>query len=288
MDILTKICVVILLVLVLVSVPVFIAQATVPANYRYLYQQERQRSELNAQQAKNAELMLQRVQQQAQASQGDLNGQIAELQRRLGGVREELADEKLKNAKLQTQLDSLDSRLLVLAKANEQHAARNQSLVQTVESLQDNLDELNRENTRLATSERQLMAENERVEQISKARIEQITDLKETVSRLEQQIETVQSGGTISRGPSTAVGTDVEITGTVSAVEPATSTASVNVGSAQGVAKGMELVIYRGSKFVGYLRIVDVELNQAAGIITNQQAEPRQGDKVATRATLNR
>jgi hypothetical protein len=48
----------------------------------------------------------------------------------------------------------------------------------------------------------------------------------------------------------------------------------------------MQLMIYRGSNFVGYLRIEEVDVNQAAGTVRDNVLDPMRGDRVATPASL--
>ena len=63
--------------------------------------------------------------------------------------------------------------------------------------------------------------------------------------------------------------------------------ASVNLGSEDGVEKDVELVIRRGPKFVGFLRIGEVDVHNSAGIIFGQALDVKPGDRVAPRGTLN-
>ena len=55
---------------------------------------------------------------------------------------------------------------------------------------------------------------------------------------------------------------------------------SINIGSAGGIKPGMRLIIYRENKFVANLRIAEVDINEAVGIISDKKQDPVQGDKV--------
>ena len=59
--------------------------------------------------------------------------------------------------------------------------------------------------------------------------------------------------------------------------------ASINIGSAKGIKKGMRLIVFREDNFVAHLQIELVDLNNAAGVIVNKRLEPRKTDKVKTR-----
>ncbi len=60
--------------------------------------------------------------------------------------------------------------------------------------------------------------------------------------------------------------------------------ATVTVGSADGVSKGMVFVIYRDLDYVADLEIVRVEPNKAAGKILRSRGTPRVGDRIADEA----
>jgi len=88
LNILTKICVVILLVLVLFACPIFITQATVGPNYRHAWEQEQQRSRLLAQSAQAARLRGELLNSQRE----EALRQIARLQQELATARDSATD----------------------------------------------------------------------------------------------------------------------------------------------------------------------------------------------------
>ena len=71
-----------------------------------------------------------------------------------------------------------------------------------------------------------------------------------------------------------------KISGTVTAISD--NLASVNVGSAHGVKKGMKLILFRGDQFVGHLKVEQVRINECAGMVMNKQLDPMQGDRVTS------
>jgi hypothetical protein len=70
-----------------------------------------------------------------------------------------------------------------------------------------------------------------------------------------------------------------EIIGSITAVRG--DLASLSVGSASGVKKGMEFTIYRGGDFVAFLRIANVDVADSTGIIADRTREPKVGDKAS-------
>jgi len=85
-------------------------------------------------------------------------------------------------------------------------------------------------------------------------------------------------------GPATAAGKPEmpapSITGTVDSVRG--DLVGINIGAAKGIKPGMKLIVYRGTNFVAHLRVQEVDVNQAAGVLTDKQLDPMPGDKVTT------
>lgn len=57
----------------------------------------------------------------------------------------------------------------------------------------------------------------------------------------------------------------------------------VNAGRNKGVKKGMRLIVYRDDKFIGYLDIVEVRDEEAAGTMNQRIRDPQVGDSVIDR-----
>lgn len=71
--------------------------------------------------------------------------------------------------------------------------------------------------------------------------------------------------------------------GTITAVNVKDGSASINVGSADGVKKGDVLFIHSGSRFLGRLTIQEVKTNEATGTISDKKGDIAQGDSVTNR-----
>jgi cell shape-determining protein MreC len=134
---------------------------------------------------------------------------------------------------------------------------------------------------RLNSELRDRMAENQRLTAAERVRVERIHELDEQVTELQSQLS--KAGISPGAKPETtvAVGTDARITGEITIVRG--NLASINIGSAHGVVKGMEMTIYRGGQFVGTVRIEDVSVRTSAGVITQKHLTPVRGDKVTNR-----
>lgn len=284
MSILTKISVVLLLVLVLLACPVFITQATQLPAYKDAY--ARQRTEIES--IKQANRHLQLALTQAQEQVGRYADDIRELE----------VAKRLVELTLGTQIDD--------------HVAANLGMSKTLAGLQANLDVLGQNMTKeLARADKladQLNESWKLTDELKKhiidlnatvadkdvamARLEAtVRKLRMDIAQREREIADLvrrwaeRDKPTVAVGPEDGVRPPVPmIRGTITAVDE--DAASINIGSAKGIKKGMKLIVYRdGDGFVSYLQIELVDLNSAAGVVVSKRLglEPRIDDKVKTR-----
>lgn len=291
MDILTKICVVVLVVLILLAVPVFINGAVVGPRYKVWYQQEQTKSKMYAQAAKEAELGCQRVFQELQAEEKRADDIAAERDEKVQELKAQLDAERLNSAELGGKLTSINMQIVDLSASYKQYIERAKLFSERLAAQQKTIDKLTTENMALYNQVKQKTADYERFEQIVKGLHEEISEYKELIADMGRTIEALKvGGGGVMRTPGEApvFGSDIRISGTIDGVDVANNIASINIGSAKGIRKGMEMIISRGDRLVGVLRIEQVTLNQAAGIIIDKRMDPRQGDKADTRARMLR
>jgi len=60
------------------------------------------------------------------------------------------------------------------------------------------------------------------------------------------------------------------------------SMAGISLGSADGVKGGMKFHVTRGDQFLCDILIIDVDAEEAVGVLDLVQQQPRVGDKVST------
>jgi len=291
LDILTKICVVILVVLILLAVPVFINGAIVGPKYKTLYETEQIASKLHQQAARDAELAYQRVFQDLQAAKQRAIDIAADRDEKIRQLSAQLEEERLKGTELGGKLNSISSEIVEINASLKQYIERAKLFSERIAQQQEQIDKLTSENIDLYNQLKTKTADYERVQQIAKGLREQISEYKQTIADLGKQIEALKAG---TAGPlresmaavPPSLGSEAAISGTITAVDVDNNLASIDIGSANGVQPGMEMIISRGDRLVGYLRIEEVETNEAAGIIIEKQLTPMQGDSVATRARI--
>jgi len=283
LDILTKICIVILVVLVLMGCTVFISLATERVNYRGLYEKEKEARTVEAATAQNALLG-------EQKNSEVFNGQIAAFQKENVDLRDRLnqktADfekEQAGLAALTASVKGMEGSLALMDKSlshliADSNVVREQLRVATAkvaDLTQANLDQ----DRRLQKA----ILDYDGVRKLVGVKDDQVKDLQARVADLEQKLKDAGGGIVTKPGPGEIIApsSDVpDIRGTVKDVSG--DLVAINVGSTQGIKKGMKLIIYRGGIFVGRLIVDYVEANESGGRITDKQVDPLKGDKVTS------
>ena len=75
---------------------------------------------------------------------------------------------------------------------------------------------------------------------------------------------------------------DIELKGLVTAVDLKNSMASISIGTAAGVKAGMKFYVTRGDEFICNILIIDVDAEEAVGVLELIQQQPKAGDNIST------
>lgn len=275
MSILTKISVVVLVVLVLLACPVFITQATVVPNYRLAYERELQSSALAKMDAMSEKLAHSKTITERDSAITAANKLQVEKQKETERLSFELAGWRTKFAEQQNNFSRLAADVAALQREAVNFNTRNDLLSSQLADARKEIDTLTKEGIRLSDLLKQAEAEKDRLDKIAKVRYERVRELEEDNEQLRASGATVKTGEDVI-----APIAGKAIIGTVTAVTG--DYASINIGSAKGIKRGMKLIIYRGARLVAFLRVEEVEIDQAAGIVIDRQLDPMQNDKVTT------
>jgi len=273
---------------------VFITQATVDPNYRIAYEQEVKRAEVNALTAQQNQLAAQRAINRLHDMEAKTRVQIDERQAQINALQAQLNQEKSDKAALATRIDQLNVTATNLQKNLEAEIGQNKLLDEQlngnpdkgVKGARQKIDELQEERRKTEDVLKAAQAEVERLVRVERVKNEDIANLNAQVFDLNAKLEDLRRKAVVvASGDGAATAVDVkapvEVTGTVTAVrEP--DMASINIGSAKGVVPGQTLIIYRGASFVAHLKVAEVDINGAAGVITDRKLDPMQGDKVTS------
>jgi len=246
----------------------------VAMGYRFAYQAARVEATSVQALAKTTEVQL-------QGQIRDFSEQIAELQRKMAGAEAELKRTEGELADLKNDHEAALADRERATQLQELEKKRADRLEKTSQELLDKATDLQRRNLDLDKGVRDLTRENAILEEQRRA-------LQEQRYALEQQLEAIQKRGKTAAAPAEAApaGATAELAPPPSApirgqiVDVKENVASISVGSADGVTEGMSFVVYRGSNYLGKLRVTLVEPKGAAGDLTLVRGEIRPKDFV--------
>ncbi|MBT3278562.1 MAG: hypothetical protein HN909_04840 [Phycisphaerales bacterium] len=279
MNILTKICIVVVALASMVAAPVFINMATVPENYRSLF--EKQKAEygllktLAQGRAETIGALRAEAKQSvdtARSSRAKDLSTITRLNSKITSVTAEYQAEKKVLASIVAEQTKMAASLATQVDNNKALEAQLHASRQTQSKQQAAMIDL-------AAALRESKAACARLEKAIKVYRENAADLEAQIIELNRKLqEALKGGGT--EDAKAAPRPDKPISASVTAAKDVFL--SINVGSAHGVKKGMELIVYRGSTYVGMMRVEQVGVGSAAGTLITKVLAPQAGDKVAS------
>ena len=263
MNILTKISIVVLVLLSIFSGVVFSSQAMVGPNYRVEYDDmERQRDQADLK-ARNADLTLSNAQAKIDDLQKERAQLTGELEGRIKALNSELAEKNSLIDQLEDNFDQLTLRLDGLKESLDLSETQRKLLDEQMKRMDAKFDRTQAEYTATQNDLAAAHAQIERDAGEKRVLREQIVHHEEEIERLISKVK--ELGGEIEATDVT-VYTASKLTATITAVQ-GDGLASINIGQIGGAREGMVMFVYRGSDFVGHLRIEEVDDNASAGVI---------------------
>lgn len=278
MHVLTKIFIVLVSLLAVLLVPLVVVYATNEDNYKSklndaVSQRAVAEANLSATNARHASELAQKDSQidALTRDKSRLQADISQMQADLTAARSRLAEAE--NA-----AQMINAKLATLAESTQAGTRLTQSLVEEVRELRDS--ELNAQRRLVETEEalREMSRELEVVDAARRSLQEEVQRLTELEAKLTQtlgvyvrlrgeldpdQVSTGQLGeGTLPDRNITATVTDVRSADGRTLVE-------INAGQRDGLKLGWELTIGDNGDYVGLVRIIDVDINKATGVVVS-------------------
>lgn len=276
MDTLTKIFVVVLVVLVLVFCPVAINLLTVPENYRQDLLRQQQRNNVLEATARTAKLSEEVALARADDYRTELERVRTSMENRVSELQSKLNEERLARAELQRGYNTVAAELKGINSSLDATVQLRRELSEQLETARTRANELRQEKMELSDALRDAEARVDRLTGQNRLLREQLAASEERISELEGRM--AATGTEDGPRPRPAAGAD--LTAEVTTVDG--NIVGINAGSAQGVAEGMRMIIYRDAQLVAQLDVREVDMSSSAGIVTSRQMDPRPGDKVTT------
>ena len=215
-----------------------------------------------------------------------LDDRIASLETAQAGHLSEIAERRDEGARLRA--EKSDGEALAHRLASELQVAQSGWLEQRQQRQQIEKRNLELERRNLDLNERV----NEQTAQVL-VLVQQQRQLEQQVNILREENAKLAGAGRVGVGQKpmdlagvkpVAPAAAAPIRGQI--VEVRGKLATISVGSADGVQKGMVFIIHRGSDYIGDIEITDVEPNLSAGRLLRTRATPRAKDMVADESAL--
>ncbi len=283
MNILTKICVVLLVVASLVASVVFISLATVHPNYRSLFEQEQQAYKRLASTCRGLMETTDRLGGELKEAREERSNMAITLRTEADILKAKNTRLEVQNATLKTNINSINDDLTVLSENDKAKQAFIESQQKRLKATWDRETKQQQEMIRISDSWKDERIRAERLEKNLRVTKEQNENQKNIIDELNQRLADIENRigvEGIAEEEQMPPTPEQKVTGTVTAFR--NNLASINIGSAHGLKKGMQLIVYRGDQFVGYLKIELVRINEASGVMIRKILTPKQGDKVTS------
>jgi len=284
-NILTKICVVILALLTVGGGVVFSRQAMVEPNWMDAYEKEKQAKVLAEVDAANDNRALGRAQIEITDLRAKLTQTSGKLQEENNSLKAQIDQKNIMIGKLEDNNNQFATQLESLRTLIEQIELRRKLLADQLKALDAKYDKVQAEYTATQNSLAEALGQIDRDAGEKRVLREQLVQREEEIKTLEADLRS--AGGAVAASAEDAAAAApvavATLVGTVTAVQ-ADGLASINIGRVKGVRKGMKMYVYRGSEFVGHLRIDEVDDDESAGVLFDVREGMRvqQGDKVTT------
>jgi uncharacterized phage infection (PIP) family protein YhgE len=285
---LTKLFVILLVVLSLLLTAATVVFVSQVENYQAAATLAKQQLTAAQSERDRARADMDAVQASAQEAVKQASTQVEQAKQNMNSLQQMLVDRdtQLGQAKSQSAIQAADlTRLAEAMKASEDTKAQ---LQQQLADLRSGNDKFLQQNAQLNQTVTDLTNRLEVTERERKFLAEQLTEAK---NQVDKQAGMLRDAG-VSQAQYAAAGTRAgapPINGVIKTVRPIAGIpyATISVGSADGVAKGMEFKIVNrdNGQFLGILTVDSVELNEATGRLSGEPqkvAQIRPGVEVKT------
>ncbi len=231
-----------------------------------------------------------------------LNEKIAEKRRLEDKLSNEIASLKAEIGELQVNLRQVEREKAALLQKVNSWTSITKDFYQTTDKqgqlLKNTLDELNKVQAEQIKEHRELnettVALIEKIAIIETLETE-VKRLREERSELQSRLDQLlQPIGKIAAPtmpvtperdtarPAIPPAEGIALQGLVTALDLKNSMASISIGAADGVKEGMKFYVTRGDEFICEILIIDVDTEEAVGVLELVQQQPGVGDNVST------
>lgn len=282
MHVLTKIFIVLVSLLAVLLVPLVVVYAHNENSYKARFSD----AELRTATAQEA---LKAAEARSGAEQSRLQAQIDELRAQNGTLQSDKASSDVAARAMQSELTTaratfgaITANIEKITLSLEANHQLTDSLVSEIRELRSNAVAIERQKVELDEALREVTSQLEVAEQARRALAEELARVKEehtkALAKIAQYVAVhgdvdVRAGALRDRG----ITPDKTLTATIIRVDRSAGQvmAEIDAGSRDGVKEGWNMNISHGGTYIGNLRIINVDINRATGIVTQENAQTR-------------
>lgn len=289
MHVLTKIFVVLVSLLACMLVPLVVTYAYNEDNYASRFAAAESQADAAEAELRTARSGFDTAQAQLETENAQLQETVKDLRSEIGQMEGDLRRAEQNRVDAESRQSEFQSQLATLASAIQVGQTVRETLLSEVRDLRDRMLDTERERVELDQAYQLALSEKEVAEKARRALEEELAQIKdERTSALEQVQRYVSTYGPIGSSDTVQLGVrpdrDLE-TRVVEVRRTADETlAEVDAGSRDGVKVGWTMTISNAEGFVGRLRITEVDINRAVGVVELEQGRVSQGDRVLARS----
>jgi hypothetical protein len=289
-HLLTKLFIVLVSLLAVMIVPLVAVNAVNEESFRGKYE--------NSMQQKNAameELSVERATRMAEASAASVNAKEYEM--KVSQLTQDKDNHGAEVVRLEGRLtdarsgqDDINAKIAMMAVTQEAQHSLTQTLVVELKTLRTRAVDAERQSVELEEELGIIRSQFEVAEAARRAlqeEVAQLTDEKDqALDTIARYVAYIGELPTARAGAATHRPADRNLSATLISVRRSDDSvlAEINAGSRDGLQEGWVMTVADGSRFVGNLRIIEVDVNRATGVIELEDVDNRGAVRTGMRA----
>lgn len=294
MSTLTKVLVILLTISSIFLCGIVTTYVANAQHYKAMYDNRTYTIQQAQSKATNAENNYNKAKDAAALKEKELNNSLADLQQQIEDLETDLQAAERKADQLLGEVSKLAS---VVTDTQAMHNLDKAKLDNTETEVKDlkaqkvKLDSYNSELTQTLIQKEAIIAQlQDDKKRLESQRAQLQTKFQQYLQQIGKTVTTRPEAAPPKKSPTVSAPApavspkieDIGLKGTITAIEPKFSVAEISIGRADGVKDNMKFYVTRGSKFVCELLILDVDTEQAVGLMELVETPPKIGDKVST------
>lgn len=288
MSTLTKILIVLLTLSSIFLCGIVVTYVANADNYRQKYNNLRADKDSLSKKVKNLTKQVNEKIEQKRLLEDKLSSEIASLKAEIGKLQADLDNAEREKAVLLQKVNNWTSIVQDFRETNDDQGRLLEETLDQLKKVQAEQIKDHKELNETTSALVEKMAIIETLEARAKRLIEEKTELQNRLDRFLQPLGKVAAvpvpitpEKAVAR-PAAPAAEDIALQGLVTAVDLKNSMASISIGTADGVKEGMKFHVIRGDEFICDILIIDIDAEEAVGILELVQKQPKVGDNVST------